>query len=225
MRKYRLLLVFCIATIILLFPIHIFAAEIEGETTSIETEDVSGENCGDTFYVPKSAFRSQKDYEAYCKEMYYMGYMNEDYEWTTEAKRYIKYPNNKEITDTLNESAEKIREERKEKGLDVPYMTAIDENGNISKIQEEPESEDGTYQTEPKQEGQAGVQTQVETNKKETENDKVQESSTEQEEASQQMEEEKSSLSFILNLISKAVMVFAVFAIAIGAYSIYKRQF
>lgn len=103
----------------------IYASDYNEEEAESE-EDWTSEEATNTFYVPESNFQSYYDYEIYCERMYKNGYMTEDYEWTDDAKRYIDNPT-AENSETLNESAKDLVEERVEKGEmkpeDNPFLT------------------------------------------------------------------------------------------------------
>lgn len=103
----------------------IYASDYNEEEVESE-EDWTSEESTNTFYVPESNFQSYYDYEIYCERMYKNGYMTEDYEWTDDAKRYIDNPT-AENSETLNESAKDLVEERVEKGEmkpeDNPFLT------------------------------------------------------------------------------------------------------
>ena len=65
----------------------------EDEDTSATNGDydyTKDEEYTQSFYRSKSLFQSSYEYEEYCKQMYNMGYMDSDYEWTPAAQNFIR---------------------------------------------------------------------------------------------------------------------------------------
>lgn len=97
---------------------------IASELTEDDSELMEG--ASNSFYVPRSRFMSSYDYEIYCERMYNHGYMDENYEWTPEAKTYINNMTT-ENYEALDQAARVLVEERIENGTmkrsDSAYLT------------------------------------------------------------------------------------------------------
>ena len=130
-----------------------------------------------SFYRPKSTFRTAYDYEQYCKSMYDYGYMDEDYNWTPAAQDFI---NNKTVETAIavDENARAIVQKRVENGEiaeeDNPYLT-YDEKQKILEKKSETQSEIQTETiSETQVESQTEAQTEVQTELQETESTEIQ---------------------------------------------------
>lgn len=107
-------------------------------TTQPETQ-VGDEIPGSTFYVPKSMFQTSQAYQAYCKSMYDLGYMNGQMEWTEAAKAFIYDPYDEEIAAALEEDRQRILKERAEDDGGIGFTETVptyeyDTNRNTSEI-------------------------------------------------------------------------------------------
>ena len=166
-----------------------------------------------SFYRPKSTFRTAYDYEQYCKSMYDYGYMDEDYNWTPAAQDFI---NNKTVETAIavDENARAIVQKRVEDGEiaeeDNPYLT-YDEKQKILEKKAETQSE---IQTETIYETQAESQTEAQTELQETESTEIQ---TEEAVENQTASNAWKMISYII------IAVFIGIAGMFG-YRIYKRQ-
>ena len=112
-QVFNLLAVLIAVSVAFTNPVY---AESQTEETEIEENTEENEEKNDytwnTFYVPKSQFMTESDYEAYCESMYNLGYMDEHYEWTSAAKKFIENPENQEIADELEADRQKRLQER-----------------------------------------------------------------------------------------------------------------
>ena len=163
-----------------------------------------------SFYRPKSTFRTAYDYEQYCKSMYDYGYMDEDYNWTPAAQDFI---NNKTVETAIavDENARAIVQKRVEDGEiaeeDNPYLT-YDEKQKILEKKAETQSETQS-------------EMQSETQTEETMSTEIKETQKETETESQQESQATSSKWRFISYIIVAVFI----GIAgILGYSIYKKQ-
>ena len=120
-----------------------------------------------TFYIPRSRFMTDYDYELYCERMYNQGYMDDNYEWTPAAQNYI---NNMtpENYDALDTEARALVQERIENGdmkaSDSPYIT-YEERQELLKKESQSAGQDGatpTVSTEGPAPGETTPQTGVE---------------------------------------------------------------
>lgn len=152
----RKCLIFILATAVLAAPCTVSAADINSssteESTAGDDEDWTENEITNSFYVPKSAFHSDYDYEEYCKRMYNNGYMDEYYNWTDEALDYITNPT-KEKSEALDESAKALVEERVEEGKiapeDNPFLTYEEREAIKNSVSPTPVTDEaGTDSTE-----------------------------------------------------------------------------
>lgn len=95
------------------------------EQDAIDLQDFANE-VTESFYIEKSSFSSSFEYEKYCQKMYNYGYMDDNYNWTSEARQCIN-DMTKENMDKLSTAAKSLVNERIETGKmkksDNPYLT------------------------------------------------------------------------------------------------------
>lgn len=145
MKKWKFLLITALSVLNLAHSCIYVSAQSNETKVEEDTSATNGdydflkdETVTETFYIPKSRFMSDYDYEKYCEDMYNRGYMNKLHEWTPAAQEYI---NNMtpETSKALDEDAKAIVEERIESGEmqpeDNPYLT-YDEKQAIIKEKE-----------------------------------------------------------------------------------------
>lgn len=197
-----------------------------GNSTDIGDYDwTEEEEQTQTFYRKKSTFQSSYDYEIYCEEMYKLGYMTKNHEWTSAAKDYINNMT-QETFEALDIDAKEVINQRIEDGElapeDNPYLT-YDERQELIKEKEEENNNQSDVNESENNEGaetEDNTDTDIveEENKENEEDNKNEQEKVETEEAK---EEEKTSG----NTINRVMMVIFAAVIILGAYYIYKKQF
>ena len=227
--KSKFIEMFLIFIMIITYTYPVFAEEeTDGENivakeniqneTSEEIQEESSLNNGftNTFYTPKSRFRSDYEYEKYCERMYNQGYMDEDYQWTPQAKTFINNMTEKNYN-TLDKAARELVEERIENGdmkkSDSPYLTYEERQEALA---EEAAMQESSGSPTPQSEDFDDLDDNkdLDDSEEDMEMDPI-------EKEAPTSEPEPDSGSMV------RLMIFAVIAIivAIGAYIVYRRQF
>lgn len=185
-----------------------------------------------SFYMPKSSFHSDADYKRYCQNMYNMGYMNSDYEWTSDAQNFINNSTGDNMK-TLSQNARNIVEDRIKSGEmsyeDSPYLT-YDEKQKITsgkatydEVLSDRNTTGNNEESSDTKNSEEPTETPVVTNEPEDEEAFTNEAETptvtpEEQEPEEQLE--GSSFGIFRTVIMVALVLF----IAIGSYFIYKKQ-
>lgn len=211
-------------TFITVININYNLVKVYAETEETDEESEPDENeIAQTFYRPKSAFRSSIEYENYCSDMYNHGYMDENYEWTSLAQSYIDNPTI-EGYDKLDSEARALVNERVESGKmkksDSPYLSYEEYQ---QAIKEESSSENTTTTITPTSptDGSENI-IDEDLNGDNISQEVNEENETSQSEMNTEQHSSEQSTSHIITII----LIMAVgLIIVLGGYYIYKRQF
>ena len=195
----------------------VYASEIETESETVDNDEgypYEGMQT-QTFYHPRSYFKTDKDYQTYLNQMYSYGYMDDNYDWTDSAQNYINNPTYDNSVSAA-ENAKAVVEKRVEDGeidyVDNPYLTYDEQqawlkNHKGEETQQSTGDGDGAY-TPSTDEGLHF----------EHESEDISEMQTETE-----IQEQTESL--MPKMIGYVVIALFIAVLAIIAYSIYRRQF
>lgn len=248
MSKIKLLYLFSplLLSSILLTSTIVHAESEQQETTSVTLDDSSDISSDDevddsalngdydytqdeeytqNFYREKATFMSDYDYDEYCKQMYKMGYMDEDYNWSDAAKNFINNMS-AENYKKLDENAKEIVQKRIDSGEmsfeDSPYIT-YDEKQEMIKNNEISGSQKNTNTNDNN-----GSLIEDE------DNNIINEINSEAEDIDKQLgnsneDVEEQTKAENTNkkggIVGKVIMGLLIFGIAVVSYSIYRRQF
>ena len=133
----------------------VYASGIETESETVDNDEgypYEGMQT-QTFYHPRSYFKTDKDYQTYLNQMYSYGYMDNNYDWTDSAQNYINNPTYDNSVSAA-EDAKAVVEKRVEDGeidyVDNPYLTYDEQqawlkNHKGEETQQSTGDGDGTY--------------------------------------------------------------------------------
>lgn len=238
-KKYTAILITGIMTFSFALPavtIPVFAAEQE---STIATEDAGEEDTSasngeydytkdeeytQSFYRPKSLFQSSYDYEEYCKQMYNMGYMDSDYDWTPAAQNFINNMTGDNMK-ALDENAKEIVQQRVEDGEmkeeDNPYLTYDQKQALSNKNSKDSQTGDSESISDSNNEqaSDTSIDSEASSDVKSSDDDLI--TVTPEEQA----EQETKKPSSLANHIKLVFMALLAAGIALITYSIYKKQF
>lgn len=185
-----------------------------------------------SFYRPKTTFRSDMEYKNYCKRMYDMGYMDSDYEWTSAAQDFINNSTGANLK-KLDKDAQQIVEDRIESGEmsyeDSPYLT-YDEKQKIANGESTYDevlanrnitSEKGNSASENQNDDLTPTATEIPEDIETSVDDEISSPTITPEKETIEDAETDNSLSLVKIVIMSAIIVLITFV----SYFIYKKQF
>lgn len=230
MRKKRKSHIYRILTALLMLgctAVPVCAAETP-ETLADDTSGPGDDELTQTFYMPKSMFRTDIDYQDYCERMYKYGYMDKNYNWSSAAQNFI-VNQTLENAEKAEQAAQAAVQERIDNGEleeeDNPYLT-YDERQKILAKKEAQKNEQSTG--DGSKPDYVPDETETEDNIRPWETEYKEENpwpegETQMESETEQAEETKTAA--IGKLISYVIIVLFLGAAALMGYWIYKRQF
>lgn len=213
-------------------PYVVMAAESQTEARE-STPDVDenydwtqDEGLTNTFYIPKSRFQSSYTYEKYCQQMYNQGYMDESYNWTLAAQRYI---NNMSVEtyNALDEDARELVKEHIEDGSmkpeDSPYITA-EEKARLTQGKPNTDNNETSETTASPKPSEPNVTPEINDEDDANSIDKKDDATVndEKQQKEDSAQQEKGGISVV---IERTLMALFVLAVVLIGYYIYRRQF